>query len=128
MAAAKGYTAEQIVADIEGGREVAGQGDEPGVCRQLGVSEQTCYRWRTKYGAMKEDEAHPFKALEHENARLKRVVAEQALDISMLRDLTKETFEPDPPSGRRRRAGRGTFTQASVRIPRAACAHPAVSG
>ena len=51
----------------------------PGVCKKLGVSEQTLYRWRTKYGAMKEDEAHRLKALEQENARLKRIVADQAL-------------------------------------------------
>jgi len=56
------------------------------------VSEQTFYRWRRKYGALKEDEAHRLKALEQENGRLKRIVAEQALDISMLRDLTRGNF------------------------------------
>jgi transposase len=59
----------------------------PAVCKRLQVSEQTFYRWRTKYGALKEDEAQRLKALEQENARLKRIVAEQALDISMLKDL-----------------------------------------
>ena len=59
----------------------------PQVCKKLGVSDQTFYRWRTKYGALKEDEAQRLKALEQENARLKRIVAEQALDISMLKDL-----------------------------------------
>ena len=62
------------------------------MCKKLGVSEQTFYRWRTKYGALKEDEAHRLKAVELENARLKRIVAEQALDISMLRDLSKGNF------------------------------------
>lgn len=56
------------------------------------VSEQTFYRWRSKFGALKEDEAIRLKTLEQENARLKRIVAEQALDISMLKDLQKENF------------------------------------
>lgn len=57
------------------------------MCKRLQVSEQTFYRWRTKYGALKEDEAQRLKALEQENSRLKRIVAEQALDISMLKEL-----------------------------------------
>jgi transposase-like protein len=93
MAAGKRYTAEQIVAKLMEAEKLQGQGAMiPGVCKKLGVSEQTFYRWRTKYGAMKEDEAHRLKALEHENARLKRIVAEQALYISTLRDLTKGNF------------------------------------
>ena len=62
------------------------------MCKKLGVSEQTFYRWRTKYGALKEDEAHRLRALEQENARLKRIVAEQALDISMLKDLQRGNY------------------------------------
>ncbi len=54
----------------------------PAVCKRLGISEQTFYRWRIKYGALKEDEAQRLKALEAENLGLKRIVAEQALDIS----------------------------------------------
>lgn len=53
------------------------------------MSDQTFYRWRTKYGALKEDEAQRLKALEQENSRLKRIVADQALDISMLKDLQR---------------------------------------
>jgi len=59
------------------------------VCKRIGVSDQTFFRWRIKYGALKEDEAQRLKALEQENARLKRIVAEQALDISMLKDLQR---------------------------------------
>ena len=51
----------------------------PAVCKRLQVLEQTFYRWRTEYGALKEDEAQRLKALEQENSRLKRIVAEQAL-------------------------------------------------
>ena len=90
MPAAKRYTTEQIVAKLREAEKLQGQGlTIPQVCKRLGVSEQTFYRWRLKYGALKEDEAQRLKALEQENARLKRIVAEQALDISMLKDLQK---------------------------------------
>ena len=90
MAAARRYTTEQIVAKLREAEKLQGQGlTIPQVCKRLGVSEQTFYRWRLKYGALKEDEAQRLKALEQENARLKRIVAEQALDISMLKDLQK---------------------------------------
>jgi transposase len=86
----KRYTVEQIVAKLREAEKLQGQGlTIPAVCKRLQVSEQTFYRWRTKYGALKEDEAQRLKALEQENARLKRIVAEQALDISMLRDLQR---------------------------------------
>src|SRR5919112_5083516 len=95
MAAAKRYTAEQIVAKLREAEKLQAQGATiPQLCKKLGMSEQTFYRWRTKYGAMKGDEAHRLEALEQENSRLKRIVAEQALDISMLRDLTKGNSEP----------------------------------
>ena len=51
----------------------------PQSCKRLGISDQTFYRWRIKYGALKEDEAQRLKALEQENGRLKKIVAEQAL-------------------------------------------------
>jgi putative transposase len=93
VAAAKRYTAEQIVAKLREAEKLQGQGlTIPQTCKRLRISEQTFYRWRTKYGALKEDEAHRLKALEQENARLKRIIAEQALDISMLRDLTRGKF------------------------------------
>ena len=86
----KRYTVEQIVAKLREAERLQGQGQTiPQVCKKLGVSEQTFYRWRLKYGAMKDDEAQRLKALEQENARLKRIVAEQALDISMLKDLQR---------------------------------------
>jgi putative transposase len=90
MPARKRYTAEQIVAKLREAEKLQAQGSTiPQVCRRLGISEQTFYRWRIKYGALKEDEAQRLKALEAENARLKRIVAEQVLDISMLKDLQK---------------------------------------
>ena len=89
----KRFTVEQIVAKLREAERLQGQGMTiPQVCKRLQVSEQTFYRWRTKYGALKEDEAQRLKALEQENARLKRIVAEQALDISMLKDLSRGKF------------------------------------
>lgn len=93
MAAAKRLTPEQIVARLRDAEKMQAQGSTiPQVCKKLGVSEQTFYRWRSKYGALKEDEAVRLKTLEQENARLKRIVAEQALDISMLKDLSRGNF------------------------------------
>ena len=93
MAAAKRLSPEQIVAKLRDAERLQGQGATiPQVCKKLGVSKQTFYRWRQKYGALKEDEAIRLKTLEQENARLKRIVAEQALDISMLKDLSKGNF------------------------------------
>jgi len=88
--AKKRYTTEQIVAKLREAEKLQAQGSTiPQLCKRLQISEQTFYRWRIKYGALKEDEAQRLKALEAENARLKRIVAEQALDISMLKDLQK---------------------------------------
>ena len=93
MPAPKRLTPEQIVARLRDAEKMQASGATiPQVCKKLGVSEQTFYRWRTKYGALKEDEAIRLKTLEQENARLKRIVAEQALDISMLKDVAKGNF------------------------------------
>jgi putative transposase len=90
MAKAKRYTPEQIVAKLREHEKLQGQGMTiPQACKRLGISDQTFYRWRLTFGALKEDEAQRLKALEQENSRLKRIVADQALDISMLRDLNK---------------------------------------
>jgi putative transposase len=83
-------TAEQIVTKLREAEKLQGQGlTIPQTCKRLGISDQTFYRWRIKYGALKEDEAQRLKALEQENARLKKIVAEQALDVSMLKDLQR---------------------------------------
>jgi transposase-like protein len=87
---AKRYPVEQIVAKLREHEKLQEQGlTIPQACKKLGISDQTPHRWRMRYGALKEDEAQRLKALEQENARLKRIVAEQALDISMLKDLQK---------------------------------------
>ncbi len=88
--ARKRYSAEQIVAKLREHEKLRAQGlSIPAACKRIGISDQTFYRWRIKYGALKEDEAQRLKALEAENSRLKRIVADQALDISMLKDLQR---------------------------------------
>lgn len=90
MVRAKQYSVEQIVAKLREAERLQAQGQTIAqVCKRLGISDQTFFRWRIKYGALKEDEAQRLKALEQENARLKKIVAEQALDISMLRELER---------------------------------------
>ena len=86
----KRYSVEQIVAKLREAKKLQGQGlTIAQVCKRSGISDQTFFRWRIKYGALKEDEAQRLKALEQENSRLKRIVAEQALDISLLKDLQR---------------------------------------
>jgi putative transposase len=85
----KRYSVEQIVAKLREAERLQGQGLTIPQLKWLQISDQTFYRWRLKYGALKEDEAQRLKALEQENTRLKRIVAEQALDIAMLKDLER---------------------------------------
>jgi putative transposase len=62
------------------------------VCRELEVSEATYHRWRRRYGAMNEDQLKRLKALEKENARLKKIVADQAVDLSILKEAAEGNF------------------------------------
>ena len=90
---AKGYSPEQIVCklrDAEG--KLAGGAKIPEVARQMGISEATFHRWRNQYGGMSASEAKRLKELERENARLKKLVAEQALDIDMLKEVSRGNF------------------------------------
>ena len=90
---AKGFTVEQIIAKLREAEKLQAEGlTIPQTCKRLQISDQTFYRWRLKYGALKEDEAQRLKALEQENSRLKRIVAEQTLDISMLKDVARGKF------------------------------------
>jgi putative transposase len=90
MARAKRHSPEQIVAKLREHEKLQGQGlTIPQACNRIGVSDQTFYRWRARYGGLKDGEAHRLKALEAENGRLKKIVAEQALDIDMLKDAQR---------------------------------------
>ena len=62
------------------------------VCRQIEITEQTYYRWRKEYGGLKVDQAKRLRELERENGRLRRVVAEQALDMAILREAASGNF------------------------------------
>jgi transposase-like protein len=86
----KRYSVEQIVAKLRQADVELGKGLRvPEVCRELGIGEQTYYRWRQKYGGMAPDVAKQLKALEKENGRLKRLVADQALDIQILQEAAR---------------------------------------
>jgi transposase-like protein len=86
----KRYSVEQIVSKLRQADVGLGKGLRvPDVCRELGISEQTYYRWRQKYGGMAPDMAKQLKALEKENGRLKRLVADQALDIQILKEAAR---------------------------------------
>jgi putative transposase len=88
--AQKRHSVEQIIAKLREVEKLQAQGVSiPTAAKKVGITDQTFYRWRTRYGALKEDEAKRLQLLEQENSRLKRIVAEQALDISMLKDLQR---------------------------------------
>ena len=83
----KQHSAEQIVAMLRQADVELGKGLKvPEACKQLGISEQTYYRWRTKYGGMDPLMAKQMKELERENARLKKLVADLTLDNAILKE------------------------------------------
>ncbi len=86
----KRYTAEQIVNKLrEAEVELAKGQTIPVVAKKLGITDQTYYRWRKEYGGLKVDQARRLKELEQENGRLKRLVADQALDNAILREAAR---------------------------------------
>ena len=89
----KHHTADQIIEKLRQAEQEQGKGltiDQ--VCRKLEVSRQTYYRWVNKYGGMKLEEVRRMRQLERENQRLKRIVADRALDISILKEVAKGKF------------------------------------
>jgi putative transposase len=62
------------------------------LCRKHGVSDATFYKWRAKYGGMDVSDARKLKALEEENAKLKRLLAEQVMDVSTLKEMLAKNF------------------------------------
>ena len=63
-----------------------------GVCRKLRITEQTYYRWRKEYGSLRVDQVRRLKELERENGRLKKLVADQALDLAILKETSSGNF------------------------------------
>ena len=83
------FTEEQIIAALKE-HERGGTANE--ICRRLGVSTQTFYRWKAKYGGMEVSQARRLREVEEENRRLKHIVAEQALDIRALKDVVSRKW------------------------------------
>ena len=78
------FTDEQIVAILQEAERTGKQGE---VVRRHGISRETFFRWRRKYGGMQVSDTKRLRALEEENRRLKRVVADQALNLQVLKDV-----------------------------------------
>lgn len=84
------HTPERVVRKLREADRLLGEGMElPEVIKQLEVSEQTFYRWRNQFGGMKADDVKRLKELEAENARLKRIVADQVLENQALKEIAK---------------------------------------
>ena len=87
------HTPEQVVRKLREGERLLNEGsDLTTVLRTLEISEATWNRWRAQHGGMQAGEAKRLKELEVENARLKKLVANQALDIDMLKELAEGNF------------------------------------
>ena len=85
----KRFTEEQIIRIL---KESESAGNIRDLCRLHNITEQTFYRWRNKYGGMDVSEARRLKELERENSELKKMVAEQSLDIRMLKDVNSKKW------------------------------------
>jgi len=94
------HTPEQIIVKLREADAMLAAGKTIGqIVQALGVSEQSFHRWRNQYGGMKVDEARRLKELEIENGRLKKLVAEQAIDISILKEANDYLGKPHRPRG-----------------------------
>jgi transposase-like protein len=89
----KRYTPEQIIAKLREAEVRLSQGERVGViCRSLGISEQSYYRWRREYGGLKVNQAKRLKELEKENTRLRRAVSDLTLDKLILQEAARGNF------------------------------------
>ena len=87
------FSAEQIIIKLCEAEVGLAQGQTVGqVCKQMGVTEQTCYRWRKEYGGLRLNQAKRLKVLEKENARLKKLVAGRSLDKQILKEVSSGNF------------------------------------
>jgi transposase-like protein len=89
----KRYTAEDIIHKLREADVLLAQGGSVAqVCKQLGIADQTYYRWRKNFGGMKVDQARRLKELEAENARLKRAVADLTVDKLILKEVAEGNY------------------------------------
>ena len=87
------YTPEQIINKLREVEVFISQGATAGeASREVGITEQTYYRWRREYGGMRIEQAKRLKELEKENTRLKKLVADLSLDISILKEAARGNF------------------------------------
>ena len=87
------HTPEQIIRKLREGERLLAEGQELAqIAKHLEVAESTWHRWQSQYGGMKVDDAKRLRELGRENQRLKRIVADQALDIDMLKELSRGNF------------------------------------
>lgn len=89
----KKHSVEQIIHKLREAEVIVARGGSvEEACRQIGVTEQTYYRWRKEYGGLKMDQAKRLKALEQENARLRRAVSDLTLDKMILQEAARGNF------------------------------------
>jgi transposase-like protein len=89
----KSHSPEQIIHKLREAEILLNQGANVGeACRKISVTEQTYYRWRKEYGGMRIEQAKRLKSLERENARLKKLVADIALDNAILKEVSEGNF------------------------------------
>jgi transposase-like protein len=89
----KGYTPEQIIRKLREAEVLLSKGEKvEQVVRKLGISDVTYYRWRKEYGGMQVEQARHLKDLEHENSRLKKLVADLSLDNAILKEVSRGNF------------------------------------
>ena len=87
------FTPEQIIAKLREADVLVGRGSTAiEACRQIGISEQTLYRWRKEYGGLKTDQARRMKDLEKENVRLRRAISDLTLDKLILQEAARGNF------------------------------------
>ena len=89
----KRYRTEQIISQLRQAAVELSRGLRvPRVCKKLGISEQTDYRWRKEYGGLRLDQGKRLQEFERENAQLKHLVADQAVDNAILKEVTSGNF------------------------------------
>ena len=91
--AKKRHTAEQIISKLREAEVMLATGTKmPQVCRKIGITEQTYYRWRKEYGGVRTDQVKRFKEVEKQNVRLKKIVADLTLDNAILKEAAYPNF------------------------------------
>ena len=122
------HTPEQIIRKLREAERLLGEGKAiPEAAKAIEISEQTYHRWRHQYGGMKAQDAKRLKELERENGWLKAIVADQALEVRALREISGETGRPGPSAPGGRDGSRPSRRQRALGLPggRSASLHAA---